>query len=209
MGAGTGYHVPMTAARFDAELWFGTPQWPPTKEIPSVKELLRWEGVGFTKFTVAGHHGHRQEFFGLVFHVPHTDALALLGASLFGSNLPGNWNAWKATPLSDLFQLKDRLDELDLELDPVHYGKFGEAYVPLEARRAWAYARRRDLKVFKHPEDETSLTMPGAMGLLEWEQVDAHLERTWAAVSKELGMKQRGLNPDRPLTAVLHYPNSD
>lgn len=185
-------------AEFNAELWIGVPEWPRV----DVNSVERWRGVGFVEFQIAGTLCHHQKFMGLGFQVPRTDRLALLAYSYYGSNLPGVGNPDLATPLETVEVLRDRLTELDLVLDPVHYAKFAEAYLPIEAESAWRYAVRRDLPIFSEPVRLLDTTERELIGLEpDWKDAVEYLAAYWDRIDPS--------HAPPPWTAVAHYPNSD
>ena len=142
------------------ELWIGANRTPPGwRPIANT-----YESVRVIEAQVGGTFCHHPALFGVAFDVPASDPLAELGNSYYGTDLPGHWNDEYSTGLDVVIDTRARLRELDLDLDAVCYFHLAEAYVPLDAERAWIYALRRGLKlVVKHDLRATEFVPPQAL----------------------------------------------
>ncbi|MEL7060771.1 MAG: hypothetical protein AAGN46_12165, partial [Acidobacteriota bacterium] len=178
----------MAEAEFEGELWIGAPAWPAESNVESVGRFDPWKGLALSDFQIAGLLCHHQKFYGLKFQVPTSDPLAVLSFSYLGSHLPGVGNPEMATPLEEILELRSRLAEIDLVLDPVHYARFAEAYLPVTAESAWRYAIARRLPIFERPHRrilETTRRLD-YLGLdATWEAAAAYLKAYWEHVEAE------------------------
>lgn len=195
----------------DAELWIGECRWPgPTASWHSPSRMSPFAGVNVDEFQIAGILCHHQKFFGMCFQLPGADPLAALAHRYTESHLPGTGNPEFATPLDDIVRLRDQLAELGLVLDPVHYAKFAEAYLPIGAESAcrYAFAKRLRLVIRFHPEHTETAASVSEIGVAEtWPAVQAHLTSTWEYLAVDLDPRV-AWTPER-WTAVVHYPNCD
>jgi hypothetical protein len=160
-----------------------------------------------TDFQVGGHFCHHRLFFGLKFHVPRNDPLAVLAHTYLESDHPGPGNPDYTTPLEEIVLVKERLARLGLELDPIHYAYFSEAYIPVSGRSAWDYAISRELAVFTAPVAHKFETTDRLdfLGLGQsWEEAVEYLKAFWESNGGRTWFLTR-----EPWTAAVHYPNCD
>jgi hypothetical protein len=194
----------MEVAEYEAELWIGLPEWPEDCQYVSPHPN---DPAVCTQFQIGGHFCFQQKFWGLKFHVPRDDPLAILGHSYLESELPGDRHEDYTTPLEEVIRLKNRLEHLGLDLDPVHYLKFAEAYIPINGASAWNYAISRELEIFSAPyarmhEKTRRLDFLG-LGP-SWTETMEYLKAFW----ESHGGRDWFLTKE-PWTAALHYPNCD
>jgi len=157
------------------ELWFGAnclpDGWDPG---PTLK------GVEVTDEQIGGVFCHREVIFGLPFRVPADDPLAVLVNSYYRSSLPGRGNPDWSTPLEVILEVRSKLREIGLELHPVYYFHFAEAYAPLEGAVAWEYAARRGFPLLIQDQaGEQSQLTPAEIGLTSWDETTRYLEAAW------------------------------
>jgi hypothetical protein len=119
-------------------LMIGSTTWPAeekARRLVGTSELKPWEGLDFVRLQVGGIWLVEKRFYGLTFDVAADDPVSQILGSYRGSGLPGLGPA-RATPLEAIVTLRDRLSDIGLQLDPLHYAEFSEGYLPIEARSA-------------------------------------------------------------------------
>jgi len=192
--------------RASGELWIGT-NYLPHGWVPARSTL---EGVRATEAQIAGILCHHETLFGLHFLVPEADPLAILANSYYGSSLPGRGNPDYSPDLDTVIEIRSKLGELDLVLDPVCYFHVAEAYIPLEAEAAWQYAERRQLSLLIDTEKrEERKALPSSLGLTSWTVAASYLESAWRKAAEQSNRAfPFSTVPDRWFAAAV-FPNSD
>ena len=192
--------------RAPGELWIGTNALP-HGWVPAQATL---EGVRATSAQIAGILCHHETLFGLPFFVPDDDPLAVLANSYYGSCIPGRGNPDYSPNLDELLKLRTRLRELRLDLDPVYYFHFAEAYLPMQAEAAWQYATERGLCLLID-SDKTGMrhVSPEEIGLTSWAEGVSYLEAAWRR-AEGLSTERFAFStvPDHWFAAAV-FPNSD
>jgi hypothetical protein len=196
----------MVEAEYDAELWIGIPELPKDCQGPGFFSKVEDIAV-CADFQIGGVFCNHRSFFGLKFDVPKSDPLALLIESYSCTNLPGAGIPHLSTPLDKIVEVRSRLRDINLELDPIHYAHFAEAYIPVAGQSAWEYVIVNDLQIFIAPQHRRfeKTNRLDFVGLSEsWDDVVAYLQGTWQQYGGDSWIAD-----GEPWTAAVHCPNSD
>jgi hypothetical protein len=191
--------------RAPGELWIGANYFPTEWDEGLVDG---YECVWSDDAQIGGGLCNHEKLFGLRFAVPEDDPLAAVVNRYYSSNIPGFNPPDDAPSLEDIVEVRGKLADIGLELDPVHYFRLAEAYVPLEPKSAWAYAARRSFLLLTREAsygEPTPMHAPSFMGLRSWDDVDAYLRAAWLQAESAFH------HPLAPAFwhAMAVFPNSD
>jgi len=147
--------------------------------------------------------------FGLRFEIPDHDPLALLIESYQFTCLPGRKAEGYSTPLEDILTLRQRLAELRLEIDPVYYAHFAEAYVPLAFPSAVAYALERRFPLSYDSKNGKVTLEAKELGLVCADDIERFVARAWTETEEQVYQQAWQISPPDHLFGVGIGVNSD
>lgn len=147
--------------------------------------------------------------FGVCFFVPENDPLGVLIESYHLTHMPGRKAEGHSTPLDEILRLQVSLHELGLEIDPVCYAHFAEAFIPISYSSATSYALKRGFAITHESKGGRVSLDPRELGFESVDDVKAFVENAWTKTEEQVyDQKWQTCPPDNLLGAGIGA-NSD
>ena len=124
--------------------------------------------------------------FGVCFLVPEDDPLGVLIESYHLTHMPGRKAAGHSTPLAEVFRLQLLLQELGLEIDPVCYAHFAEAFIPISFSSATSYALKRGFVIAHESRGGRVSIDPKELGFESVDNVKEFVETAWIKTEEQV-----------------------
>jgi len=147
--------------------------------------------------------------FGVCFHVPENDPLSVLIESYHLTHMPGRKAEGHSTPLEEVIRLQVRLQKLGLEIDPVCYAHFAEAFIPISFSSATSYSLDRGFAITHESKSGRVSLEPKELGFESVEDVKSFVEAAWTKTEEQVYDEKWQTRPPDNLLGAGIGANSD
>ena len=162
-----------------------------------------------TDAQIGGIFCNHEMMFGINFDVPEDDRLGALIESYHLTNMPGRKAEGHSTPLEDVNKLQAQLQELGLEIDPVCYAHFAEAFIPISFALATSYSLKRGFTITCESKGGRLSLEPKELGFECHYDIKKFVEAAWIKTEEQVyNEKWQTCPPDNLLGAGIGV-NSD